>query len=258
MLECGRRVLRYALSLTRERRRPTETEVPMNQSIDHSSITKSGADSEPLSAQKRRFWVLDQLERTYAPHNVPAGLEIRGSLDLSTLEKAIRVVLDRRSRLSSHCVLENYEPRAVPCSPRVQSVPAGDLAHMPQTGCKLAVYAVVAKELREAFDSHAGSQLRATFYQLGDTEHLLAFTFNEIVCGSVSSLMFTKELVFLTIAIQLGTYPKQFGLPHTNYRSSLPGTLAAGCSRKSRQVSSKRVLRLFMQNRRTLEVTSWR
>ncbi len=170
-----------------------EIEVPMNQSMDRAYIT-SGEDSESLSAQQRRFWVLDQLERTDAPHNVPAGLDIRGTLNLTTLEKAIRVVLERHDVLRSRFILENDEPRAVISSSGFQSLPVVSLTQMPEPQRRQAASALAAKELHQAFDLQSGPLFRATLYQLSDTEHLLALTLHKIICDSVSSLILTKEI----------------------------------------------------------------
>ena len=102
-------------------------EVPMNQSVNRTYIGRSGAGSEPLSAQQRRFWVLDQLERIAAPHNVPATLEIRGRLDLAALKRAIRAVLERHDVLRSRFILENDEPRAVTSPTGLLSLPVTNL-----------------------------------------------------------------------------------------------------------------------------------
>jgi len=176
-----------------------EIEVPMNQSMDRAYITP-GEDSQSLSAQQRRFWVLDQLERTDAPHNVPAGLDIRGTLDLATLEKAIRVVLERHDVLRSRFVLENDEPRAVISSSGFQSLPVVSLTQMPEPQRRQAASALAVKELHQAFDLQSGPLFRATLYQLSDTEHLLALTLHKIICDSVSSLILTRKLLFVTIA----------------------------------------------------------
>ena len=60
-------------------------EVLMNQRMDRAHVVRPREDSESLSAQQRRFWVLDQLERTDAPHNVHVGLDIRGRLKFTAL-----------------------------------------------------------------------------------------------------------------------------------------------------------------------------
>ena len=168
--------------------------MPMNQDTDRTDIAGPGADSESLSVQQRRFWVLDQLERTDAPHNVPVGLDIRGRLDLTALEEAVRTVLGRHHVLRSHFVLENDEPRAVISSSGFLSLPVVSLTQMPETKRRKAATALAAKGLHQAFDLQAGPLFRATLYQLSNTEHLLALTLHRIVCDSVASLILTKEI----------------------------------------------------------------
>ena len=166
----------------------------MNQRIDRSSIARLGAATQPLSAQQLRFWVLDQLERADAPHNAAAGLEIRGRLDPIALNKAIRAVVERHDTLRSRFLLENDEPRAVSGSSGFLTIPTVSLKHLPQAERKPTAWTLAAKELHHAFDLQAGPLFRAALYQLSDTEHLLALTFHEIVCDSVSSLIIRKKI----------------------------------------------------------------
>ncbi len=166
----------------------------MNQSVSRTYIAKPGTGSEPLSAQQLRFWVLDQLERTDAPHNAAAGLEIRGRLDPTVLNEAIRAVVERHDILRSRFLLENDEPQAVFGYSGLLSIPSVSLTHLPQAERKQTAWTLAAKEFRQAFDLQAGPLFRAALYQLSDTEHLLALTFHGIVCDTVSSLIIRKEI----------------------------------------------------------------
>jgi amino acid adenylation domain-containing protein/FkbM family methyltransferase len=205
-----------------------EIEVPMNQSIDRTCVATSGVDSEPLSAQQRRFWVLDQLERTDAPHNVAACLDIRGKLDAITLEKAIRAVLERHEVLRSRFVLENDEPRAITGPTGFLLLPVVSLTQIPPTERRQAAFALAAKQLHQAFDLQAGPVFRATLYKLDDSDHLLALTFPAIVCDSVSSLILTKEIAAAYDAIVSSSPLPLPGPQYSDYARSQEHYLRGG------------------------------
>ncbi len=164
-----------------------ETEVSMNQSVDSTCIARDEANSELLSAQQRRFWVLDQHERTDAPHNVSAGWEIRGALDHAALEKAVQAVIGRHDVLRSRFVFENDDPRTVLDGSPFCALPVVSLVALPPEERMQAAADLAANDLRQAFGLRAGPLFRATLYEMGDSEHLLALAFHKIVCDSVSS-----------------------------------------------------------------------
>jgi amino acid adenylation domain-containing protein len=200
-----------------ELRKKKKLEVPGNQTTDRTYLARP-ADSKALSAQQRRFWVLDQLERTDAPHNVPAAVEIRGRLDSEALEEAIRGVVERRDVLRSRFVLENDEPRAITYCFELPPLPVVNLTQLPQDERNQEVRALAVKEFKRAFDLQAGPLFRATLYQLSDVEQLLALTFHRIICDTASSLLVTKEIAASYVCITRDLSPP---LPESQYVDSV-------------------------------------
>ena len=103
-------------------------------------------------------------------------------------------MLERHDVLRSRFILENDEPRAVTSPTGLLSLPVTNLSHLPPTEGRQSALALSAKELRQTFDLQAGPPFRAVLYKLSDTEHLLALTFHQIICDSVSSLMIGGEI----------------------------------------------------------------
>ena len=195
-------------------------QVLKNQSISRTGICRPVKSSEPLSAQQLRFWLLDQLERTDAPHNAAAGLEIQGKLDTAALNNAIKAVVERHDILRSRFLLENDEPRALSESPGLLSIPAVNLTHLPQAERKTTAWALAAKEFHQPFDLQAGPLFRAALYQLSDTEHLLVLTFHGIICDSYSSLILRKEIAESYECIVRNAPPLAPGQQHLEYVES--------------------------------------
>jgi len=168
-----------------------EAETRMTEGFERAQVA-TGHGS--VSAQQRRFWVLEQLECTGAPHNALAGLGIRGELDVATLKRAVGAVLERHNVLHSCFVFENDELRAVAGPAEFPSVPVVSLTHLPHAERKAAASALAAKEVRQPFNLQSGPLIRALLYRLSDTEHLLALAFHQIICDAISSLIIGKEI----------------------------------------------------------------
>src|ERR1700681_3259543 len=74
---------------------------PMNDNVDITNGSQTARNSRSLSAQQRRFWVLEQLEHSPASHHTPICLRIRGKLDTTRLEDATALVHAKHDALRS-------------------------------------------------------------------------------------------------------------------------------------------------------------
>ena len=63
----------------------------MNQNVGDQKNLAGGQ----LTAQQRRFWVLEQLEGNAGSHHIPLCLRLRGKLDFARLDEATRSVSNR-------------------------------------------------------------------------------------------------------------------------------------------------------------------
>src|SRR3954447_24271055 len=97
----------------------------MNVDIDPSSLSSSElralvaerllksvqpTKSAPLSPAQQRLWFLDQLQPDSPVYNIPSVSRIRGSLDLTALEQALKGVVDRHETLRSRFQSRDGEP----------------------------------------------------------------------------------------------------------------------------------------------------
>jgi len=166
----------------------------MKNGFDGENGAQATAPTESVSAQQRRFWVLEQLERNSASHHIPVCVRIRGALDISQLQEATRMAHARRDVLRSRFVVETDEPRML--QPLATSVPFDlvDLTSLPQEEREHSAHALLVRDLNRVFDLQAGPLSRATLYRLGAEEHLYALTLHKIICDAESALILSKEV----------------------------------------------------------------
>jgi hypothetical protein len=70
----------------------------------------SQAKKYPLSFAQRRLWLLDQLEEGAHHYNMATGVRLRGTLDVSALERALQEVVGRHEILRTTFRLVSDEP----------------------------------------------------------------------------------------------------------------------------------------------------
>jgi amino acid adenylation domain-containing protein len=166
----------------------------MNDGFNSKNNSQTAEVSESLSAQQRRFWVLEQLERATSSHCVPMSARIRGALDVPRLEEATRLVHARQDVLRSRVVMEKDAPRTVFSLPTRSPLALVDLMSLPEEEREPSADALIAKDLNQAFDLQAGPLSRATLYRLGTDEHLYVLTLHRIVCDWESAVILIRDV----------------------------------------------------------------
>src|ERR1700756_1399058 len=164
----------------------------MNNGFDNENRSQTAEVSEPLSAQQRRFWVLEQLEQPTASHCVPISVRIRGTLDVPRLEEATRLVHARHDVLRSRIVMEKDEPRTVSSLRTSVTLALVDLTSLPEREREPYACMLLGKDLNRAFDLHAGPLSRATLYRLGTDEHLYVLSLHRLICDWESAVILSR------------------------------------------------------------------
>jgi amino acid adenylation domain-containing protein len=166
----------------------------MNNGFNNENRSQTAEVSESLSAQQRRFWVLEQLEQATTSHCVPISVRIRGTLDVHRLEEATRLVHARHDVLRSRIVMEKDEPRTVFSLPTRAPLALVDLTSLPEKEREPSAFALIATYLNQVFDLQGGPLSRATLYRLGADQHLYVLTLHRIVCDWESAVILSKEV----------------------------------------------------------------
>src|ERR1700752_2948660 len=87
--------------------------------------------SHPLSFAQERLWFLDQLIRGSTAYNVPAGVRLRGPLDLGAFKNYVNEITRRHETLRTTFAVVGEEPVQVVGSPQPVPVQFSDLSELP-------------------------------------------------------------------------------------------------------------------------------
>ncbi|MEK6283069.1 MAG: condensation domain-containing protein [Acidobacteriota bacterium] len=158
----------------------------------------------PLSFAQERLWVLDQLMRGSTAYNIPAGVRLKGPLNLAAFEQSLNEIRRRHEILRTTFAVAGEEPVQVIGSPEPVPVRFSDLSELPETEREPEALRLVTEEWQRPFDLTRGSLLRVNVLRLGDEDHVVAFTIHHIVSDGWSMRVLVKELMALYQAFSEG------------------------------------------------------
>src|SRR5207248_11789450 len=82
------------------------------------------------SFAQERFWFIEQVMGSTAAYNIPAGLRLRGDLDVPVLERALAEIVRRHDILRTHLSVEDGRPVQVTEPPGQVSLEIVDLSEL--------------------------------------------------------------------------------------------------------------------------------
>ncbi|HEX7186103.1 MAG TPA: amino acid adenylation domain-containing protein [Thermoanaerobaculia bacterium] len=140
----------------------------------------------PLSFAQQRLWVLQQLNPGLNAYNMPAGLRLRGRLDVPALQGALSEIVRRHEALRTRLEIHGGQPMqwVEPASPL--PLPVVDLSALPLPARTEEEERLEREEARLPFDLERPPLLRARLFLLGSEEHLLLLTVHHIASDAWS------------------------------------------------------------------------
>ncbi|GAB3981721.1 amino acid adenylation domain-containing protein [Plantactinospora veratri] len=155
----------------------------------------------PLSLAQERLWFMEQYAPGTAAYTVPVVLRLRGTLDATALEAALRTVAARHEslRMRFDATVDGRPVLHIDdtVSIRLEVVEA---AGAELTAREAWVRTAVQARLAEPFDLARGPLLRAALYGLAPDDHVLALTVHHIVCDGWSAELLVGEVLTLLAA----------------------------------------------------------
>jgi amino acid adenylation domain-containing protein len=169
----------------------------------------------PLSLAQQRLWVLHQLSPGLTTYHLPAGLRLRGVLDVPALAGALTEILRRHEALRTHFPLQEGEPfqEIDPAMPRL---PVLDLRFLPADQREREALRIVSAEALRLFDLSRGPLLRLSLLRLDAEDHILFLVVHHLVSDGWSAALFLRELSVLYGAC-LGGEPSPLPEPPVQY-----------------------------------------
>jgi len=158
--------------------------------------TQARDQSLPQSLAQNRLWLLWQLEPQSAAYNIPAGLRLRGELDVAALEAAFQALVARHESLRT--VFSEVDGQALQ---QVQAQQPFSLRRLDLEGQPPEQVAACREaEAQQPFDLCQGPLLRVTLARLDDEDHQLWVTLHHIVADGWSLNILLDEFAKLYAA----------------------------------------------------------
>ena len=154
----------------------------------------------PLSYAQQRLWFFEQLKPNSFIYNIPAALQISGSLNIAVLEQSLNEILRRHQALRTNFKVLEGEPRQVIADMSL-SLPVVDLQELPKNQQHQAVQQLATVEAQQPFDLTTGLLLRAKLLQLEPEVYVLLLVVHHIVADGWSMGILMQELTTLYEAL---------------------------------------------------------
>ncbi|MEO0968652.1 MAG: amino acid adenylation domain-containing protein [Cyanobacteria bacterium J06639_18] len=148
----------------------------------------------PLSFAQQRLWFLDRLEGGSSTYNVPAALQLTGSLDPIALEQSLAVIAQRHETLrTTFKMVDDYPVQAIADSIEIP-LPVMDLQSTPAEEQTNRVQQLILEVAAKPFDLANGSLLRVSLLRLNEQSHVLVLVMHHVICDGWSMGIFLSEL----------------------------------------------------------------
>ena len=142
----------------------------------------------PLSFSQQRLWFIDQLQHD-ASYNMAGAFDIKGALNITALEKAFTLVIERQEQLRINFISQagQAEIKIRKAEPWLLNLQKTTAAQLPQQ---------LDDFKSKYFDLESDSLVRTQLYQLEDDHRVLAIAMHHIISDAWSLGVFTRELAF--------------------------------------------------------------
>ena len=169
--------------------------------------------AQPPSFSQQQLLVIDELAPTIATYNGALAVRIRGDLDRSVLERALRDVVERHESLRTVFRWEEEGPVQVVLDRWDVSLRVVDLTSVPPDRRESELGANLREESRRPFRLGSDLLLRPSLFVLGDDEHVLLCITHHIVSDGWSVGVFCRDLSELYAAHRQARPPRLPELP---------------------------------------------
>ncbi|MCK5056387.1 MAG: non-ribosomal peptide synthetase, partial [Candidatus Aminicenantes bacterium] len=151
----------------------------------------------PLSFSQQRLWFLDQWEPGNPGLNIPGALSITGPLDVSILEKSLRLVVHRHESLRTTFGSGDGKPFQT-IKPTVPVLlPLVDIAALTPNDREIHLRKLLTEQVHLRFDLNSGPLFHFLLIKRGKNEYIFLFIFHHIISDGWSIGLFTEELTTL-------------------------------------------------------------
>lgn len=159
----------------------------------------------PLSFAQESIWYSQELDPKNPVNNMSdANLRLRGNLQISALQTALKTIVERHQILRTNFFSMNGEPRQSVARATGFDLSVVDLSHLPEAEARHETERWLKQESQRFFNLADDFKLRAVLLRLKEDDHLLILTLHRIAGDSSSVGILLHELELLYDAFSRG------------------------------------------------------
>ena len=153
---------------------------------------ESAATPTELSFAQQRLWFLEQMDPGRTTYSIPMAIELRGTLDVRTLELVLGAIVSRHESLRTVFVTMDGQPRQVVLESGERVLTITDLNGMAKVHG--ALNKMLQEEAARGFDLARGPLFRGRLYRLAADHHVLLLAMHHIISDGWSMGILFQEL----------------------------------------------------------------
>ena len=157
-------------------------------------VRREPVDEIPLSFAQQRLWFLDQLEPGSSLFNIPIAIQLSGRLKFEALQETLATVVDRHEVLRTNYVSAAGQPNQVVKQNETPQLTHVDLRSFPEADREEELRQRLRENALRPFSLSDDLMLRATLFQLSETENVLLLTTHHIAADGWSMGILFREI----------------------------------------------------------------
>lgn len=161
----------------------------------------------PLSSAQQQLWFLDQLEPGSPRYNIPNVLWLKGRLNVTALETALRAIIARHESLRARFISNDGEPEQVIASENEFVLLRDELVAAPAAERDAMAKRLIEEEVCRPFNLSRELPIRVKLLKLAECEHVLIINMHHIISDEWSLRIFYRELTTFYTAFIRGVAP---------------------------------------------------
>ncbi|MBD1909176.1 amino acid adenylation domain-containing protein [Leptolyngbya sp. FACHB-16] len=167
----------------------------------------------PLSSMQESLWFLDQLMPNHPFYNVPEAFCLQGCLNVAAMQASFQAIVERHESVRTVFRSVAGKPVQVIQPAPAFPLPVVNLTLLNSSDVEQELQAFLLKEAQIPFNLAEDLLLRATLFQIGETEHVLLVNLHHIVTDGWSIAVLLEELATFYQAFTLQQEPALSALP---------------------------------------------
>ncbi len=148
-----------------------------------------------LSYAQQRLWFFWQMDPQNTAFNIPAALQLRGTLDTESLRQSFESLIERHESLRTTFTQEDAQAVQVIHATGTFHLNTEQALGLTEDQQAATIKAFVERESDKAFDLEQGPLLRVSLLQLAEDNHVLLVAMHHIVSDGWSVPIMIEELI---------------------------------------------------------------